>query len=144
MPSVRCRHRDGGDLSRQLPQNRHKLVLDLTGASGYGFAEKTIKLSAAPLPFLPGSEQFLALPQHIPTNLTEIAMKIECRMIETPLYSREEVIGLLKENPKHFEGGELPVVEILLDDEVVHRTKKLAKVQRLFASLLDDLKKIKE
>jgi hypothetical protein len=54
------------------------------------------------------------------------------------------VIGILKENPKFFEGGEIPVVEILLDDVVVQRTKKHAKVQRLFASLLEDLKKIKE
>jgi hypothetical protein len=35
-------------------------------------------------------------------------------------------------------------VEILLDDVVVHRTKKLGKVQRLFNALLEDLKKIKE
>jgi hypothetical protein len=33
---------------------------------------------------------------------------------------------------------------ILLDYVVVHRTKKHAKVQRLFASLLEDLKNIKE
>jgi hypothetical protein len=71
-------------------------------------------------------------------------MKIEFRTIETPLYSREEVMGLLKENPKHFEGEETPSVEILLNDEVVHRTRKLGKVQRLFAALLEDLKKIKE
>jgi hypothetical protein len=51
---------------------------------------------------------------------------------------------LLKENPKYFEAGDTPIVEILLDDVVVHRTKKLGKVQRLFNALLEDLKKIKE
>ena len=71
-------------------------------------------------------------------------MKIEFRTPDPQLLSREEVIKILKENPKYFEGGETPVVEILLDDEVVHRTKKLGKVQRLFAALLEDLKKIKE
>jgi hypothetical protein len=71
-------------------------------------------------------------------------MKIEYRTPETQLLSREEVIKILKENPKYFERGEIPVVEILLDDVVVHRTKKHAKVQRLFASLLENLQKIKE
>jgi len=71
-------------------------------------------------------------------------MKIEFRTPDTQLLSRDEVIKLLKENPKYFEDGDAPVVEILLDDEVVHRTKKLGKVQRLFHALLEDLKKIKE
>jgi len=71
-------------------------------------------------------------------------MKIEFRTSDPQLLSRDEVIKLLKENSKHFENGEIPVVEILLDDEVVHRTRKLGKVQRLFHALLDDLKKIKE
>ena len=71
-------------------------------------------------------------------------MKIEFRTPDTPLLSRDEVMKLLKENPKYFKDGETPVVEILLDDEVVHRTKKLGKVQRLFHALLEDFKKIKE
>ena len=79
--------------------------------------------------------------QHIETNTK---MKIEFRTIETPLYSREQVIGLLKDNPKFFEGGEIPSVEILLDEEVVYRTRKIAKVQKMFGALLEDLKKIKE
>jgi len=71
-------------------------------------------------------------------------MKIEFRTPDAQLLSRDEVIKLLKENPKYFEDAETPIVEILLDDEVVHRTKKLGKVQRLFKALLEDLKKIKE
>jgi hypothetical protein len=75
---------------------------------------------------------------------TPTTMKIEFRTPDTQLLSREEVIRILKENPKFFEDGETPVVEILQDDVVIHRTKKLGKVQRLFAALLEDLKKIKE
>ena len=75
---------------------------------------------------------------------TPTTMKIEFRTPDTQLLSREDVITILKENPKYFEVGETPAVEILLDDEVIHRTRKHGKVQRLFAALLDDLKKIKE
>lgn len=71
-------------------------------------------------------------------------MKIEYRTADSPMMSREEVIRILKENPKYFGEPEIPVVEILLDDEVIHRTKKHAKVQRLFAALVEDLKKVKE
>ena len=71
-------------------------------------------------------------------------MKIEYRTPDTRLLSREEVVKILKDNPKYFEDGETPVVEILQDGEVIHRTRKLGKVQKLFAALLEDLKKIKE
>jgi len=71
-------------------------------------------------------------------------MKIEYRTPDTQLLSREEVVKILKDNPKYFEDGETPVVEILQDGEVIHRTRKLGKVQKLFAALLEDLKKIKE
>ena len=71
-------------------------------------------------------------------------MKIECRTADSPMMSREEVIRILKESPKYFDELEIPVVEILVDDEVIHRTKKHAKVQRLFAALVEDLKKVKE
>jgi len=71
-------------------------------------------------------------------------MKLEYRTPDSPLLSREEVIKILKENPEYFDDAETPVVEILQDGEVIHRTRKLGKVQRLFASLLEDLKKIKE
>lgn len=71
-------------------------------------------------------------------------MKIEFRTPATQMLSREEVIKLLKENPKYFEDSDVPAVEILQNDEVVHRTKKLGKVEKLFARLLADLKKIKE
>lgn len=71
-------------------------------------------------------------------------MKIEYRTPATQMLSREEVIKLLKENPKYFEDSDVPVVEILQDGEVVHRTRKLGKVEKLFARLLEDMKKIKE
>jgi hypothetical protein len=58
--------------------------------------------------------------------------------------SREDVVKILKENAKYFDEPEIPVVEILLDDAVIHRTKKLAKGQRLFAAFVEDLKKVKE
>ena len=71
-------------------------------------------------------------------------MKIEYRIPDAQLLSREEVIKILKENPKYFEEGAPLVVEILQDGEVIHRTHKLSKVQKLFAALVEDLKKIKE
>jgi len=71
-------------------------------------------------------------------------MKIEFQTPATQMPSREEVIKLLKDNPKYFEDGDAPAVEILQDGAVVHRTRKLAKVEKLFARLLEDLKKIKE
>ena len=71
-------------------------------------------------------------------------MKIEFQTPATQMLSREEVIKLLKENPKYFEESEAPAVEILQDGEVIHRTRKLGKVEKLFAKLVDDLKKIKE
>ncbi|MEI6676160.1 MAG: hypothetical protein WCO57_13390 [Verrucomicrobiota bacterium] len=71
-------------------------------------------------------------------------MKIEYRTPAPQLLSHEEVVKILKENPKYFEDGEAPVAEILQDGEVIHRTRKLGKVQKLFAALLEDLKKIKE
>jgi hypothetical protein len=71
-------------------------------------------------------------------------MKIEFRTPDTQLFSREEVIKILEENPKYFEDGAPPAVEILLDDEVIHRTRKLGKVQKLLAAVVEDLKKIKE
>ena len=71
-------------------------------------------------------------------------MKIEFQTPAAQMLSREEVIKLLKENPKYFENGDAPVVEILQDGEVVHRTRKLGKVEKLFAKLVEDLKKIKE
>jgi hypothetical protein len=71
-------------------------------------------------------------------------MKIEFRTPATQMLSREEVIGLLKENPKYFEDSEAAAVEILQDGEVVHRTRKLGKVEKLFARLVEDLKRIKE
>jgi hypothetical protein len=84
-------------------------------------------------------------PESLPANRhRNKKMKIEFRTPDTPLLTRDEVIMLLKENPKYFEAGDTPIVEILLDDVVVHRTKKLGKVQRLFNALLEDLKKIKE
>ena len=71
-------------------------------------------------------------------------MKIEFQTPAIQMLSREEVIKLLKENPKYFEDDDAPAVEILKDGEVVHRTKRLGKVEKLFAKLLEDLKKIKE
>ena len=71
-------------------------------------------------------------------------MKIEYRTPDTQLFSREEIVKILKDNPKYFEEGEPPVVEILQDSEVIHRTRKLGKVQKLFAKLVEHLKKIKE
>jgi hypothetical protein len=71
-------------------------------------------------------------------------MKIEFRTPDTQLFSREEVIKILEENPKYFEDGAPPAVEILLDDVVIHRTRKLGKVQKLLAAVVEDLKKIKE
>lgn len=79
-----------------------------------------------------------------PAIHTPATMKIEFRTPDTQLLSREEVMRILKENPKFFENCETPMVEILHDDVVIHRTRKLGKVQRLFDDLLDDLKKIKE
>ena len=61
-----------------------------------------------------------------------------------PHTSREEVVNILKENPKYFDESEGPLVEILLDGEVIHRTRRLARVQRLFAAFVEDLKKVKE
>ena len=71
-------------------------------------------------------------------------LKLEFRTPDSRLFTRDEVSKILKDTPKYFEDGETPVMEILLDDEVVHRTRKLSKVQKLFAALLEDLKKIKE
>ena len=70
-------------------------------------------------------------------------MKIEYRIPEPQMFSHEEVGKILKEDTKYFEDNENPVIEILHDDVVVHRTRKLAKVQRLFLSLLEDLQKVK-
>lgn len=71
-------------------------------------------------------------------------MKIEFQPPAKQMLSRDEVIKLLKENPKYFEDSDTPAVEILQDGEVIHRTRKLGKVEKLFSKLVEDLKKIKE
>jgi hypothetical protein len=71
-------------------------------------------------------------------------LKLECRTPDSRLFTREEVSKILKDTPKYFADDQSPVVEIWLDGEVIHRTRKLAKVQKAFAALLEDLKKIKE